>query len=72
MRKQELERIQLLKQLNQLDTEKHVNNTTLENTQMITSLIKRLPSQQVARTDISIPTPYFFHVIREKVFVTDY
>ena len=59
-KEQKLERNLLIQQMNQPDTEAEDNNMTLENTQMILSTSKKVPPQQVARSEFSIPTTFLF------------
>ena len=73
LQKQELERNQLIKQLNQPNTENHDDDITLKKTQVIFPTSKKLPPQQVRRSAFSNPPPWIFHVLVEKqrAFITD-
>ena len=52
--------------MNQRDTENHHDSHTLEKNQMTLSAAKNIPSQQVARSELSNPTPFIFHIIKER------
>ena len=74
LRKRELERNQVIEQLNQLDTKLQHDNTPPESNKMIPSTSRSVPPQQVTRSEFSAPTPFAFHVITERqkrTFITD-
>ena len=74
LRKRELERNQVIEQLNQLDTELQHDNTPPESIKMIPPTSRNVPPEQVARSQFSAPTPFAFHVITERqkrTFITD-
>ena len=63
LRKQELERNQLLQQLKQPDTVVQDDNTTLEND---TVNIKKVPLEQIVESELLIPTPFVFRIRTER------
>ena len=74
LRTQELQRGQMIQQLNQPDPEIQDGKITLENTRLVPSSSKRVPPQQVATSAFSINTPIISHVITEnhkRAFFTD-
>ena len=74
LRKQELERNQLIQQSNQFDTELQNDNTTPEKTKLIPSTTKKVPPQQIEKSEFCFPIPIVFHVIKERqkrAFITD-
>ena len=74
VRKQTLESNQLIQQLNQLDTGIHHYNINLKKAEMKPSISKKVPPQQVAWSEFSVPTTFVFHVIverRKRAFRTD-
>ena len=66
LRKPELECIQLIQQLNQLETEIQHSNNILENTKKIHSTSRKVPPKQVATSETSILTPFVVHVNTER------
>ena len=66
LRKQELEHIQLLQQLNQLDTGIQHDLIPPVKTKMIPTTSKKVPPQQIKSSGFSIPTPFVFHAIIER------
>ena len=73
LRKQELQRNQLIQQLNPLDTEILNDIIRSEKNQLIPTASKKVLPQKIARYEFSIPTPFVFHVITEtqKTITTD-
>ena len=74
LRKQRPERKQLIQQLNQLDTAFQTDNNHREITKKKRSTSKKLPPQQVGRSEFSILRPFVFHVItktQKPSFITD-
>ena len=72
LRKQELERNQMIQQLHHFKTENQPDNVP-EITEMIPPTSKKVP-QQAAWSEFSIPTPFVFHVKTERqkwAFITD-
>ena len=64
----------MILQLIQLDTETQHDDIPSDKTQLIPSTSRKVPTQQVARSDLSISTPFVCHVITEKqklAFITD-
>ena len=64
----------MLQRLNQPDTENQDDNVALENNQMPLSTTKKVPPQQVARSDFPNATPFIFYVTTERqkrAFFTD-
>ena len=57
---------QLLQQLNQPDTAHRDNETILGKTQKKNSTPRRVPTQQIARTEFSIPTSINFQVMADR------
>ena len=56
----------MTQQSNQLHTEIELDNIPSETTKMIPSTSKKVPPQQVTRSELSIPTAFVFHVITER------
>ena len=65
-RKHELERNNMIQQLNQLDSEFQHDNISPENSVLIPSTSEKVPPQQVSGSELSIPKPFVFHVITER------
>ena len=64
----------MLQHLYQPDSVLRDDNTTMVSTQMITSTSKRVPSEQVAISEFSIPTAFIFNVwanTHKRAFITD-
>ena len=60
--------------MNQPDTEVHYDRITPEKIQLIFSKIRKVPAEQVARSEFSIPTQFVFYIITERektAFITD-
>ena len=66
LREEELERNQLLQQLNQPATDNKDDNFTLEKSRMIPSTSETETPQQNARSEFSKRTPFIFLVITER------
>ena len=60
-----MKRNQSLQHSKQPDTVVQDETTTLETNQMIPSTSKRVPSEQVARSDFAIFSPLIFHIVTE-------
>ena len=74
LRKLELERNQLIQQLNQLNIEIKPDKIPPEISEMIPSTSKKVPPLQVVRSDFSFSKPFLFHVITEgqkRAFIMD-